>query len=56
MSINRQCQEPGLGLYLAKLCSGDKHYTTTSLIKVHPLQVGVYLVLEVHNMSFTDHT
>ena len=55
MSINRQCQEPGLGLYLAKLCSGDKHYTTTSLIKVCPLQVGVYLILEVHNI-FTDPT
>ena len=41
---------------LAKLCSGDKHYTTTSLIKVPPLQVGVYLILEVHNMSFTDPT
>ena len=28
-------------LYLAKLCSRDKHCTTASLIKVSPLKVGV---------------
>ena len=43
-------------LYLAKLCSRDKHCTTASLIKVPPLKVGVYLILEVHNTLFTDPT
>ena len=34
----------------------DKHCTTASLIKVSPLKVGVYLILEVHYTLFTDST
>ena len=43
-------------LYLAKLCSKDKHCTTTSLIKVTPLKGVPPLILEVGNMLFTDST
>ena len=32
----------------------DIHCTTTSLIKVPPLKVGVYLVLDVQNTLLTD--
>ena len=45
-----------IGLYLAKLCSRDKHCTTASLIKVPTFKVGVYLLLEVHNTLFIDPT
>ena len=41
-------------LYIAKLLSSrDKHCAKASLIKVTPLKVGAYLILEVHNMLFT---
>ena len=33
-----------------------KHCTTALLIKAPPLKVGVYLILEVHYMLFTDST
>ena len=46
----------GFWLYLAKLCSRDKHYTTIELIKVPSLKVGVYLILDVHNTLLTDST
>ena len=51
---HRKCPEPKFRLYLAKLCSRDKHWTTASLIKVSPLKVDVYLMLEIHNTLFTD--
>ena len=53
---HRQCAEPEFRLDLAKLCSRDKYCTTASLIKVPLLKMGVYLILEVHNMLFTDLT
>ena len=34
----------------------DKHYTTSSLIKVPPLKKGAYLIREVHYTFFTDPT
>ena len=48
--------EPGFGLYLAKLCSRDKYCTTSLLMQVPALKVGVYLILEVHSMLFKDPT
>ena len=47
-------QNLGSGFIFVKLCHKDKHCTTALLIKVPPLNVGVYLILEVHNTLFTD--
>ena len=60
-SLNRfnafgHCAELEFGLYLAKMCSRDKYFTTASLTKAPLLEVGVYLILEVRNTLFTDPT
>ena len=34
----------------------DKHCTTAALIKVPPVKVGVYLILDNHYRLFTDLT
>ena len=36
--------------------SSDKHRVTASLLKVPPLRVRVYLILEIHNTLFADRT
>ena len=42
--------------FIQELCSRNKHCNTASLIKILPLKVGVYLILEVHNALYTDST
>ena len=51
-----QFHEPDLRFYLVKLCKRYKQCTIASLLKVLPLNVGVYLTLEIHNTLFTDPT
>ena len=51
-----QFHEPDLRFYLVKLCKTYKQCTIASLLKVLPLNVGVYLTLEIHNTLFTDPT
>ena len=53
---HRQCAESEFRLYLATLSSRDKHCATAPLIKFPYLEVGVYLITEVHNTLFTDPT